>query len=250
MTPASTGGGTTTAGVPAIECGGVAFTYSGGIPALRGIDLSIAEGERVAIVGRNGSGKSTLIRTWNGLLRPEQGEIRIEGLATASRRVAELARVVGMTFQDPDRQLFRATCHDEVSFGARNAGLRGADRDAAVEASLEEVGLAHAAGRHPYDLGGSWRRLLAIASVLAMRTPIVVLDEPTMGLDASQVDRVRSIVDGLAAAGRTAVAISHDAAFIAGSFARVVRIDEGRLVDDGRPSEVLRQRRYGTAGDR
>ncbi|HUQ42980.1 MAG TPA: ABC transporter ATP-binding protein [Candidatus Limnocylindria bacterium] len=229
----------TAAAAPAIECRALAFAYPGDAPVLRGIDLAIPAGERMAIVGRNGSGKSTLVRTWNGLLRPAAGEVRVEGVGTVARRVADLARVVGMTFQDPDRQLFGATCRDEVAFGARNVGVRDAELDTVVESALAAAGLGHAAGKHPYDLGGSWRRLLAIASVLAMRTPIIVLDEPTMGLDARQIDHVRSIVDDLATAGRTIVAVSHDARFIEDSFARVVRIEEGRLVDDGRPSEVL-----------
>jgi energy-coupling factor transporter ATP-binding protein EcfA2 len=221
-----------------IRCEALAFTYPDGTTALDGVDLSIEAGERVAIVGRNGSGKSTLIRLWNGLLRPSAGRVRVDGRPTDGRRVAELARTVGMTFQDPDRQLFSSTCRREVAFGARNVGLRGAELEAAVDAALAAVGLEDRAGANPYDLGGSRRRLLALACVLAMRTAVVVLDEPTMGLDTSEVTRVAGIVAGLAAEGRTVVAISHDARFVVGPFSRVVRLDAGRVIADGAPAEA------------
>jgi energy-coupling factor transporter ATP-binding protein EcfA2 len=159
---------------------------------------------------------------WNGLLRPTSGAVLIDGAPIGARRVAEMARTVGMTFQDPDRQLFARTCEKEVEFGARNVGLRGRVLDAAVDGALGAVDLAKHAGANPSDLGGSRRRLLAIASVLAMQTAVVVLDEPTMGLDTGQIELVTKLIARLAAEGRTVVAISHDARFIAGSFGRVV----------------------------
>lgn len=213
-----------------IRCEGLVFEYPDGTRALDGIDLTIERGVRVAIAGRNGSGKSTLVRHWNGLLRPTAGRVLVDGTETANRRVAELARIVGMTFQDPDRQLFAGTCRREVAFGARNAGLRGRELEAAVVGALDAVGLAERADVNPYDLGGSKRRLLAIASVLAMRTPVVVLDEPTMGLDATERERVAAVIASLAAEGRTLVAISHDPTFIATAFDRVVRLAAGRVV--------------------
>jgi energy-coupling factor transport system ATP-binding protein len=219
-----------------IHCEGVVFDYPDGTRALDGLDLSIEAGERVAIVGRNGAGKSTLVRHWNGLLRPTAGRVLVGGAPTDRRRVAELARTVAMTFQDPDRQLFAGTCRREVAFGARNVGLRDRALDAAVEGALEAVGLTDRAESNPYDLGPSNRRLLAIASVLSMETPVIVLDEPTMGLDTGQVARVEAIVAQLVRAGRTVVAISHDARFVAGSFERVVRLEAGRVVAAGPPA--------------
>jgi energy-coupling factor transport system ATP-binding protein len=212
-----------------IRCEGLVFDYPDGTRALDGLDLAIERGERVAITGRNGSGKSTLVRHWNGLLRPTAGRVLVDGAPAADRRVAELARIVGMTFQDPDRQLFAGSCRREVEFGARNVGLRGRELDEAVSLALAAVGLAERAATNPYDLGGSGRRLLAIASVLAMRTPVVVLDEPTMGLDGAERERVAAVIADLAAAGRTVVAISHDASFVAGSFDRVVCLAAGRI---------------------
>lgn len=217
-----------------IRCEGLVYAYADGTWALDGVNLTIEHGERVAIVGRNGSGKSTLVRHWNGLLRPSAGQVRVDGSPTVPRPVAELARIVGLTFQDPDRQLFAGTCRREVSFGARNVGLRGAELKRAVDGALEAVGLIDRADANPYDLGGSKRRLLALASVLAMRTQVLVLDEPTMGLDTDEVERVNAVIASLAHDGRTVVAISHDARFVGGSFERVVRLEAGRVVADER----------------
>ncbi len=219
-----------------IRCEGLTFAYPDGTRALDGIDLSIEAGERVAIIGPNGSGKTTLVRHWNGLLRPTAGRVLIDGRSTEDRRVAELARSVAMAFQDPARQLFQRTCRAEVAFGARNAGLRGRDLDTGVESALDAVGLAAEAGTTPYDLGPSRRRLLAIASVVAMRTPVVVLDEPTIGLDAPQRAIVAALIDRLATEGRTIVAISHDPQFVAASFERVLRLERGHLVAEGPPA--------------
>lgn len=224
-----------------IRCEGLVFDYEGGTRALDGLDLAIGPGERVAIVGRNGSGKSTLVRHWNGLLRPAAGRVLVAGEPTEGRRVAELSRAVGLTFQDPDRQLFARTCRREVAFGARNVGLRGRPLEDAVEAALDATGLAGRADANPYDLGASRRRLLAIASVLAMGTPVVVLDEPTMGLDGHEVALVERVVSDLAAEGRTVVAVSHDTRFVARCCERVIRLDAGRVVADGPSAEVMRR---------
>jgi energy-coupling factor transporter ATP-binding protein EcfA2 len=222
-----------------VRCSGLAYEYPDGTLALDGLDLEIRAGERVAIVGRNGSGKTTLVRTWNGLLRPTRGLVEIAGRPVAGRHVASLAHQVGLTFQEPDDQLFARSCRDEVAFGARNVGLSREQLTAAVEQSLDAVGLRGEATANPYDLGPSRRRLLALASVLAMRTPVVVLDEPTMGLDVDERARVQAIVAGLAAEGRTVIAISHDVRFVSESFGRAIRLDAGRVVGDGPPADVL-----------
>jgi energy-coupling factor transporter ATP-binding protein EcfA2 len=223
----------------AIRCEGVVHDYPDGTRSLHGIDLTIRAGERVAIVGRIGSGKTTLARMWNGLLRPTDGRVEVDGTSTAGRHVAALARSVGLTFQDPDRQIFARTCRDEVAFGARNVGQSGSELRAAVADALEAVGLADQADANPYDLGPSRRRMLALASVLAMRTPIVVLDEPMMGLDPDERARIRSIIEALAAAGRTVVAISHDQRFVRTSFDRALRLEGGRVVADGLPTSIV-----------
>jgi energy-coupling factor transport system ATP-binding protein len=156
--------------------------------------------------------------------------------------VAQLASRVGLVFQDPDRQVFSGSVRSEVEFGPNNLGRRGAELAAAVGAALEATGLAGEERTNPYDLGQSRRKLLALASVLAMRTPVLVLDEPTTGQDARGVDRVRAVIDAVAVEGRTVVAISHDMRFVAETFERVVVMRAGRVVLDGSPAEVFAAR--------
>ena len=231
---------------PAILLEGVTFDYPRGPRALDGIDLRIEVGQSVAIVGQNGSGKSTLVRQFNGLLKPTAGAVSISGRPVGSRHVAELAREVGLAFQNPDRQIFAGSVRAEVGFGPRNLGLPDAERGAAVDRAIATVGLAGDEATNPYDLGFSRRKLLALASVLAMGTPIVVLDEPTTGQDARGIDRVQRIVADLVAHGRTVVAISHDMRFVAESFERVVVMRDGRIVFDGTPAEAFAQKSWPT----
>jgi energy-coupling factor transport system ATP-binding protein len=222
-----------------IELQGVVHVYPNGTRAVDGVSLSITAGERVAIVGQNGSGKSTLVRHLNGLLRPTEGRIVIDGTDAAMRRVAHLARIVGLVFQDPDRQIFAGKVSAEVAFGPRNLGLREPELGTAVSEALAATGLQGDANANPYDLGFSRRKLLSLASILAMKTPVVVLDEPTTGQDARGVGRVQGIVRDRAAAGRTVIAISHDMRFVAESFGRVVVMRAGSVVLDGSPAEVF-----------
>jgi energy-coupling factor transport system ATP-binding protein len=211
----------------------------GGVRALDGIDLRVGPGERVALIGQNGSGKTTLVRHLNGLLRPTEGRVTVDGIDAASLTVAQLASRVGLVFQDPDRQIFAGSVRDEVEFGPRNLGRSGDELRAAVASALEATGLAGAERTNPYDLGGSRRKLLALASVLAMRTPVLVLDEPTTGQDARGVARVRAIVESIVAEGRTVIAISHDMRFVAETFERVIVMRAGRILLDGRPDEAF-----------
>lgn len=224
---------------PAVQLEGVSYAYPDGHRALAGIELTIQRGERTAIVGQNGSGKSTLARHLDGLLRPTAGQVRIEGQDIAGRSTADLARQVALLFQDPDLQLFEERIRTEVAFGPRNLGLRGAALEVAVEAALEAVGLSAEAETNPFLLGRSRRKLVALAAVLAMGSPIVVLDEPTTGQDASGVARVQAIVERLAAEGRTVIAISHDLRLVAESFDRVVVLQAGTIILDGSPAEVF-----------
>jgi energy-coupling factor transport system ATP-binding protein len=231
---------------PVIRTEGLVHVYDGATRALDGVDLAIARGERVAIVGQNGSGKSTLVRHFNGLLRPTEGRVLVDEADVAGRRVAHLAATVGLAFQDPDRQIFAGKVRAEVAFGPRNLGRRGPELERAIDAALWVTGLDKDAETNPYDLGYSRRKLLALASILAMGTPIVVLDEPTTGQDARGVERIHQIVGDLAAAGRTVVAISHDMRFVAEAFQRVIVMRDGRIVLDGPPSEVFAEAAWPT----
>jgi energy-coupling factor transport system ATP-binding protein len=215
------------------------FDYPDGTRALDGIDLLVPAASSLAIVGANGSGKTTLARHLDGLLRPTSGRVLLDGRDTSSLRVAQLSRLVGLCFQQPDRQIFGRTVRDELEFGPRRLGLGDEEAFARAKAALTSVGLGDDLGRHPGDLGPAERKLLAIAAVLAMETPIVVLDEPTSGLDAHGVDRIASLLAELVSSGRTVVTISHDLRFVAETAARVVVLARGRIVLDGTPAAVF-----------
>ena len=223
----------------ALEAAG--FVYPDGTHALRSIDLHIGAGEVVAVVGQNGSGKSTMARLLNGLLRATSGRVTHDGHDVSGQRVATLAARVGMVFQNPDRQIFSGKVRDEVRFGPRILGRSGSAVDSATAKALELVGLEDAADENPYDLGYSRRKLLALASVIAMDTPVIVLDEPTTGQDARGITRVQRVVQELAADGRTVIAISHDMRFVAESFRRIVAMRRGSIVLDGTPEAVFGQ---------
>ena len=218
---------------------GLVHRYDNGMEALHGVDLRIATGESVAIVGQNGSGKTTLVKHLNGLLRPTAGEVRVGEVATTAERVDRLAGQVGFVFQDPDDQLFSRTVERELRFGPVNLGLDAASISRSVDQSLEAIGLSAYRAANPYDLDVSGRKLVALGSILAMDPAILVLDEPTTGQDGPGVARVGAVVDGFVAAGRTVVAITHDMEFAAGHFARVVVLRAGEVVADGSPAAVF-----------
>ncbi len=223
----------------AIEIGGLRYAYPNGAEALRGVDLAITPGESVAIVGQNGSGKTTLVKHLVRILMPGAGSVRVGGRDLAGRSIADVARTVGFVFQDPDRQLFSRSVARELAFGPRNLGLGDATTDRLVTQALVAVGLVDRAAENPYDLGLSDRKLVALASVLAMDPAILVLDEPTTGQDAPGIARVGALVEAWTAAGRTVVAITHDMEFAASHFERIIVMREGLIVDDGPGARVL-----------
>ncbi|MFV2062839.1 MAG: energy-coupling factor ABC transporter ATP-binding protein [Chloroflexota bacterium] len=222
-----------------ISLDGVGYRYPDGTEALVAIDLDIQAGTSLALIGANGSGKTTLARHLNGLLRPCRGQVLLDGADAAASTVAQLARQVGLCFQQPDRQIFGHDVRSEVEFGARRLGASGEEAFARAREALATVGLALDIDRHPGDLGETRRKLLTIASVLAMQTPVVVLDEPTTGLDARGIELVQGIIADLHRDGRTVIGISHDMRFVAESFEWIVLMDAGRVMLDGTPASVF-----------
>jgi energy-coupling factor transport system ATP-binding protein len=207
--------------------------------ALTGIDLVLRAGEVVALIGPNGAGKSTLARHLNGLLRPTVGRVLVDGVDTRTVPVARLAASIGYAFQNPDHQLFAPTVAEDVGFGPRQLGYPAEEIRARVTAAMAALGIEPLAGRHPLLLGRGQRRLVALAGVLALRPSLLVLDEPTAGLDIAAADRVRRLVDGHRRAGGTAVLISHDLDLVAADASRVVMLRRGRVVADGAPRRLL-----------
>jgi energy-coupling factor transport system ATP-binding protein len=224
---------------PDIVLEDVGHRYPSGVLALDGIDLTVRGGEAVAIVGANGGGKSTLLRHLDGLLRPTAGRVSIGGRDARDLSVAKLAATVALAFQDPDAQIFARRVADEVAFGPRQLGRDRATVAQAVQAALQAVGLEGEADAHPGDLGESGRKLLTIASVLAMACPVLVLDEPTAGLDDAGGAMLARIVEQHRSQGGTVIAVSHDEAFVRTTFRRVVRLESGHIAADGAPREVL-----------
>ena len=236
-TPIHDGGGVL------LEIRGTSYRYPGGVTALRGVDLTIEPGEAVAIVGQNGSGKTTFAKHLDGLLRPDVGTVAVDGRDIALVPVHETARTVGFVFQNPDDQLFNRSVEREVAFGPRNLGLASSAARELVERALQLADLVEVRTTNPYDLGLSKRKLVALASVLAMEPPVLVLDEPTTGQDGPGVSRIGAILDAYRRTGRTVVAITHDMEFAARHFGRIVVMRAGEVVADGTPLDIFSSER-------
>jgi len=224
-----------------IHISGLSFTYPAGVRALEGVDLVIGAGESLAIVGQNGAGKTTLVKHLNGLLKPSSGTVTVGGWDTRQHSVAQLSARVGYVFQNPDDQLFQKSAWEEVIFGPRNLGWPKEKIAKSSLNALKMVGLEDSKDSHPYDLIPSQRKLLALASVLAMDTPALILDEPTTGQDDLGTRLIGDIVDDLHRGGKTLIVVTHDIDFCAEHFERTVIMAHGRILLDGPARSVLAQ---------
>jgi energy-coupling factor transport system ATP-binding protein len=216
-------------------------TYPGDVKALNGISLTIETGEQVAIVGQNGAGKTTLVKHLNGLLQPTSGSVLIGDWDTTEHQVAKLASRVGYVFQNPDEQLFTKNVHQEVAFGPKNLGYETEKVEALVEDALNLTELTEQKETNPYDLSPTWRKMVALASIIAMDTPIIILDEPTTGQDAANIARMAETIAALRERGKTVIAITHDIDFCAENFERVIALSKGKVLLDGLANDVLGQ---------
>ncbi len=221
---------------PAIAAQGVRFTYPDGRQVLQGLDLRVDEGERVALLGPNGAGKTTLALHLNGIHEAESGAIHVGELELNPSNLMEIRRRVGLVFQDPDDQLFMPNVAEDVAFGPANLGLSGAELDARVTEALAAVEAGSLADRAPHHLSGGERRRVAIATVLAMRPDVLVLDEPSSGLDPAGRRELVATLQGL---NITQLVITHDLPFALELCKRAVIMDGGRVVADGSAAEIL-----------
>ncbi|MEJ7893387.1 MAG: ABC transporter ATP-binding protein [Solirubrobacteraceae bacterium] len=219
----------------AVHASGLHYGYPGGGAALAGVDLRIGHGERVAVLGPNGAGKTTLMLHLNGLLRGT-GELEVAGLDVADCDLRELRARVGLVFQDPDDQLFMPTVVEDVGFGPLNMGLEGDAVRARVGEALGAVRMQHAGERSPHQLSMGERRRVAIATVLAMRPALLVLDEPSANLDPRAR---RELMDVLETVATTMIVTTHDLPLAAELCERAVILAGGRVVCDGPCLEVL-----------
>lgn len=215
------------------------FSYVKGREVLHGLNLAL-DHRPTAIIGQNGAGKTTLVRVLKGLLKPDSGEIRYQGENLETKTVAELASRVGYVFQNPDDQIFKYQVLEEVMFGPLNIGMSQQEAEASAHKALRMVGLDEKAGENPYDLELSERKMVAIASVLAMNTDVIILDEPTIAQSWNGREKIREIIQTQAAQGKLVIAILHDMDFVANSFARVIAMAHGEILADGTPAEVFR----------
>lgn len=220
----------------------LSFAYDPGRPLLQEINLTVTAGEFVALVGANGSGKTTLVKHLIGLLRPASGRLLIQGQESAQQSVGALARQVGFLFQNPERQIFSATVSDEVAFGPRNLGLAADVVAQRVRQALARFELTDLATQPPAMLSFTQRRRVTLAAVAALETPILVLDEPTVGLDAEARAGVLAWLHERHAQGVTLLLVTHDLALVAAHAQRVLVMQGGRLLADGPPALVLAQR--------
>lgn len=215
------------------------FSYVKGREVLHGLNLAL-DHRPTAIIGQNGAGKTTLVRVLKGLLKPDSGEICYQGENLETKTVAELASRVGYVFQNPDDQIFKYKVLEEVMFGPLNIGMSPQEAEASAHEALRMVGLDEKADENPYDLELSDRKMVAIASVLAMNTDVIILDEPTIAQSWNGREKIREIIQTQAAQGKLVIAILHDMDFVANSFARVIAMAHGEILADGTPAEVFR----------
>lgn len=223
-----------------IEFRDVHASYDGSAPILKGVSFTIRDGEFVAFVGTNGAGKSTTMRLMNGLLKPDAGQVLIDDVPTSDLRTSELARRVGFLFQNPDSQICCNTVREELLFGFKALGLDGPDADSRVDAIVEEF--AFDPDDDPFLLNRGARQLLALASIVVLAPPVVVLDEPTTGLDYCECVKVMDIIRRIHERGTTVVMVCHDMEVVADYAARCIVMSGGEVVDDAPTFDVLRNR--------
>jgi cobalt transport protein ATP-binding subunit len=217
----------------------VSYTYPSGVDALRDVSLQIKDGEFVAIMGENGAGKTTLVKHFNGILKPTKGEVTINGSSTKKASVAELSKNVGLVFQNPDHQLFCETVEDEVAFGMRNFGFDEKKVEERINWSLKLLDLERYRKTSPFLLSGGERKRVALAAVLAWDPSILVLDEPTIGQDYLQKERLRQFILQVNSQGRTVVIVTHDVEFVAECNPRIVVMSNSHVIKDAPAREAL-----------
>jgi energy-coupling factor transport system ATP-binding protein len=225
--------------IPAIEVKNVSFTYPGSVQALKDASLTIYKGDFVAIMGENGAGKTTLVKHFNGLLRPNTGKILVDGEDISSSTVAQLARKIGLVFQNPDDQLFEETVEKEISFALRNFGMNEKLINERVNWALNLLDIVDYKNKSPFTLSGGERKRVALASVLAWDPDILVLDEPTIGQDYGQKERLRHFLMQLGTQGKTVIIVTHDVEFVAESQPRIVLMSDGKVQGQGSAKYIM-----------
>jgi energy-coupling factor transport system ATP-binding protein len=222
-----------------IEVKDVYFTYPSDVEALKGIRLTVGEGEFVAIMGQNGAGKTTLVKHFNGLLKPTAGQVFVNGVDTTKVSVATLSRNVGFVFQNPDNQLFSETVEEEIAFALRNFNFSEEIIESRITWALNLLGLTEYRKTSPFLLSGGERKRVALASVLAWDPAMLILDEPTIGQDYEQKEKLRQFILQMKTQKKTVIIVTHDVEFVAECNPRVLLMREGKIIADGEARTIL-----------
>lgn len=228
-------------GLPIIQCRNLEYAYPNGVKALHDINLDIYKGEIVAIVGQNGSGKTTLAKNFNGLLTPTNGDVMVNGLHTKEQGVFKIGQKVGYVFQNPDHQIFSELVYDEIAYGLRLREIPEEEVKKKVKDALEAVGLTGFEEEDPFSLTKSGRQRVAVASVLAVQPDVLILDEPTTGLDYKEQRSMMEMVQRLNEQGSTIIFVTHHMWVVAEYAKKVFVIKDGRILLDGTTREIFSQ---------
>jgi len=217
----------------------VTFHYPDGLDVLQGVNLELRDGEFVAIMGENGAGKTTLVKMFNGLLKPDKGIVTVDGIDTRKKSVAQLSRDVGLIFQNPDNQLFAETVTQELAFSLRNFGFSEDVIERRVTSILNTLDLERYEKSSPFVLSGGERKRVALGAILVWDPKHVIMDEPTIGQDYLQKDRLRNFIMQLVSQGKTVIIVTHDVEFVAECKPRVVLLSHGKVIGDGSATTIL-----------
>jgi energy-coupling factor transport system ATP-binding protein len=220
----------------------VSFNYPDGPQVLRGVNLEIKDGEFVAIMGENGAGKTTLVKMFNGLLKPTEGTVEVDHVGTKKKSVAQISRDVGLIFQNPDNQLFAETVAQELGFSLKNFGFPEDVIQKRVSSYLHLLDLEQYASSSPFVLSGGERKRVALAAILVWDPKHVVMDEPTIGQDYLQKERLRNFIKQLVSQGKSIIIVTHDVEFVAECNPRVVLLSHGAIIGDGEATRILTDR--------
>ena len=217
----------------------VTYCYPNGFKAVENVSMSFEKGESVAIIGQNGAGKTTTVKMMNGLIKPTQGDVIIDGLNTKDYTTAQISKKVGYVFQNPDDQIFHEDVKSEIRFGPKNLGFSEQKIEENVMKAAELTGIVPFLNIHPYNLPYSLKKFVTIASVIAMDTETIILDEPTAGQDSQAIERLGFIIDSLVREGKTIITITHDMEFVVNNFERVIVMANKRVVEDNHKQEIF-----------
>ena len=219
----------------------LSYTYPDGTHALKNVNMEILKGQKVAIMGPNGAGKSTLFSHFNGLPEPKSGYLEIDGkkMEYDKKTLLEIRQKVGIVFQDPNDQLFAPTVKEDVAFGPMNLGLSYEEVEKRVDEALTLVGMEKFKDKTPHHLSGGQQKRVAIAGIIAMKPEIMILDEPTAGLDPQGVDKVLDILNNLNKEGMTIVISSHDIEMVNGFAEKIFVLNEGEILASGDKNEIF-----------